>query len=710
MQVPTNKKLPAISKEDCCVHCGKQGHKEAKCWKKMRETRKKIEKTKAKQNTSNSVNQKPSQKTRKKTKKQKRKEKLRNIELSLAGLNKLNFPTTTDMLSDPNIWIGDTGATCDSTAFKEDMVNVQAPHASDNITYGQGEGVKPQSIGDIAGTVCDKEGNELGHVKLNKVKYLPEANFNLFSITRRLKEGWRLNGDDTAIWIYKGDKTIKFDIVVKTKDSLIFCMYMNRRKSPDTAVVSTETKKTVKMSIKTAHERLGHCDEEKTRKIAKHLGWELTRGNLPPCEGCTEARANQKIIPKDSDHGKAKEINGRIFLDISTIRDPEDMKVTVTKRNWRIMVDELTGMKFSDFFDTKNGMIEPTCEQFHKWEQRDIPVKQVRCDNAGENIKLEKRCASADWKLGINFEYTGKATPQRNHLAELAFTVLLGRARAMMQLANVPKETKYRLYKEAIKTATLLDGLVVSEINGKLGTRYEHWSGKNPQFINHLRTWGEAGTVKIKTDTTPKLGNRGTQCMFVGYATKSGGDVYRMWNPHTNRLMITRDIIWLKRMYFAPEVPSVLTEVANPERIKVDGAIIEAREESSKAQSTSKLPATVKVKYTDDSGKENITNIDTTESTENSAGETELTPSGERIINKIDTTVRTRSGRESKAPERLGYAGVQLTGPEQYYYQRQGTNMNYYSILAEATEQEFQRGEIAVVGAGLGGGFENTQE
>lgn len=44
-------------------------------------------------------------------------------------------------------------------------------------------------------------------------------------------------------------------------------------------------------------------------------------------------------------------------------------------------------------------------------------------------------------------------------------------------------------------------------------------------------------------------------CMFVGYeyAPNHGGDVYRMWNPKTNRVHFTRDVIWLKRMYFKPE-------------------------------------------------------------------------------------------------------------------------------------------------------------
>ena len=48
-----------------------------------------------------------------------------------------------------------------------------------------------------------------------------------------------------------------------------------------------------------------------------------------------------------------------------------------------------------------------------------MPVKIVSFDNGGENIKLEERCNSVDWKLCIKFEYIGRATPQRNHLAEL---------------------------------------------------------------------------------------------------------------------------------------------------------------------------------------------------------------------------------------------------------------------------------------------------
>jgi hypothetical protein len=81
--------------------------------------------------------------------------------------------------------------------------------------------------------------------------------------------------------------------------------------------------------------------------------------------------------------------------------------------------------------------------------------------------------------------------------------------------------------------------------------------GKTPEWASHLRTFGEAGTVKIKADTTSKLHGRGVQCMFVGYAENHKGGVYRMWNPKTRKIYITRDVIFLKLMLFQTTVDKV---------------------------------------------------------------------------------------------------------------------------------------------------------
>jgi hypothetical protein len=96
------------------------------------------------------------------------------------------------------------------------------------------------------------------------------------------------------------------------------------------------------------------------------------------------------------------------------------------------MVDERTQLKFSDFFDTKNGMVEETCEQLHRWKESGREAKIIRLNNAGENKLLQQRSQSEDWKLNIDYEFTARDTSHQSHLAELGFTHLTNYGRALM--------------------------------------------------------------------------------------------------------------------------------------------------------------------------------------------------------------------------------------------------------------------------------------
>jgi hypothetical protein len=128
-----------------------------------------------------------------------------------------------------------------------------------------------------------------------------------------------------------------------------------------------------------------------------------------------------------------------------------------------------------------------------------MPVNFVRCDNAWENIKFKERANIVAWQLNINFEFTPRATPQHNSLAETGFATLLKRARALMADANVPLELRYRSYTEVIRTAAKLDSLVVIKRQGMEMTRYEiFYQGIKPKWAAHLRTWGEAGVVQLQ--------------------------------------------------------------------------------------------------------------------------------------------------------------------------------------------------------------------
>ena len=238
-----------------------------------------------------------------------------------------------------------------------------------------------------------------------------------------------------------------------------------------------------------------------------------------------------------------------MYLDIQTFK-AKPGEPAYSKPHMCMRVVAPMQLKFASFHQSKNGMIEPVCQQLHKWKQKNIGVDTIRCDNAGENKGLRARTESAAWKLGIDYEFTARDTPQQNHLAEIAISNINNRGRALLYRAHVPKRHKRKLFREAWLTAVKLDGLEVVTLNHITKTRYEHLFGTNPSFANHLRTWGEAGTVKLKTSTTPKMHTKGTACMFVGYTNDHTGDCYRMWNPITNMVHETRDVLWLNRMYF----------------------------------------------------------------------------------------------------------------------------------------------------------------
>ena len=272
---------------------------------------------------------------------------------------------------------------------------------------------------------------------------------------------------------------------------------------------------------------------------------------LGHCEYCAIGKAKQKNVIQRSKHVKAKIPGYRIFLDIKTLRKPKEKNILfVEKNNMRMLVDEFSGCGFTRWFSTKDGMVEPTIELFNMWKQNGIDVSIIRCDNAGENMRLEKRLASAEWKMPLKFEYTARNTPQQNHLAELKIFLICNKARAALVRAHVPNEYRFRIFPKFVEGITQLDWLVTVEIENVTKTRIEHFGKQIPKFAKKLRILGEAGVVTTKKKMQSAIQDRGTLCMFVSYCPNADGDVYTMYDPITNQGYRTRDIIWLKRMYF----------------------------------------------------------------------------------------------------------------------------------------------------------------
>ena len=85
-----------------------------------------------------------------------------------------------------------------------------------------------------------------------------------------------------------------------------------------------------------------------------------------------------------------------------------------------------------------------------------------------------------------------------------------------MYAANMPKHVQYKVFPYVFQTVTKLDWLVPVKINEVTKMRKVHFDGNKPKCIEHMHVIGEAGVVKTRTKTTPKISDRGITCMFVG--------------------------------------------------------------------------------------------------------------------------------------------------------------------------------------------------
>jgi len=68
--------------------------------------------------------------------------------------------------------------------------------------------------------------------------------------------------------------------------------------------------------------------------------------------------------------------------------------------------------------------------------------------------------------------------------------------------------------------------------------------------------------VKVLNPTN-KLSDKGIKAIFVGYAEKHAGNVYRFMNPSTNRIVLFRDVKWLERKFGEEKnvKPSIISNV-----------------------------------------------------------------------------------------------------------------------------------------------------
>ena len=175
----------------------------------------------------------------------------------------------------------------------------------------------------------------------------------------------------------------------------------------------------------TLHQLLGHPSEEITRTMGLKSGVQM-RGVMNHCEGCELGKMRQKNVIKEQ-VPRAKEVGDRMFMDISSIK----YRSIGGAKYWVLFMDDNSGFLISKFLKQKSDLAREGLMLMKRLkDQYRIEIKIIRCDNAGENKKMDDACI--EQRMGIKFEYTAVGTHQQNGRVERKFSTLYGRIRSMM--------------------------------------------------------------------------------------------------------------------------------------------------------------------------------------------------------------------------------------------------------------------------------------
>lgn len=489
-----------------CNYCKKYGHREVDCFKKKREQGKPAENANASFETKT------------------------EIVLTVCEVCSLVDEDDHKIQS----WVGDSGASSHMVNSLDGVTDVV--HASTTVKIGDSTCMEATKRGRYKGTVMQADGSETA-ISMD-VLYVPDLWINLFSITAALSKGASLSNDKDVILVTYQDKQLKFDRKSSTGSGHTMGVLIKPTISDEHASLST-SQITKRIDVNVMHSLLGHPSEAKTRATCKHFGISCFN-NLVACEFCKLGKAHQTKLKKFNANKSTVPLQ-RVFIDICPIKSTS----MGNKRNWLLIVDEATKYKWSHFLSHRSDVVQTMVQFFRDMKNEKHPVAIVRCDNAGENTAIIEAAKSSGF-YEIKFEFTAPGTPQQNGVVERSFPTLLGRVRAMMNQAGFTRSMRNDMWAECARTATMLE-------NAMPGVDYDppvhRLYGKQFNWIQSLRVFGEIAVVKNIEAHPRKLDNKGKIVMFLGYPDNHPSKTYRFLNLGTKRIIISRDVSWLDKMW-----------------------------------------------------------------------------------------------------------------------------------------------------------------
>lgn len=361
---------------------------------------------------------------------------------------------------------------------------------------------------------------------VNEVLYVPELQYNLFSIRRVGKLGMRITFERDQVKIVRNDEVVAVGSVA---GKLYVLNAMVKRGHVNEALVSSSLSQ-----YELWHRRFGHIGKSGLRKLVRDdmvkgvtLKSEAFVGGevCEPCMMGKHARQPFDDVPLP----RSKRPLELVHSDVCGAFTPAAWN---GKRFFVTFTDDFTHFCAVYLLTTKDEVFEAFQQYTSMAENHfDRKIARIRCDNGGEYVSndFSEYCKAN----GVTMEKTIPYTPQQNGVSERLNRTILDRARAMVHDAGVTK----RLWGEAVQAAVyVINRSPTAALQKK--TPYEMWYGHKPD-VSKLRIWGSKAYSFIPKEKRTKLDARSEACYFVGY----GPTGYRLWNHQKQKVYLARDVV-----------------------------------------------------------------------------------------------------------------------------------------------------------------------
>jgi len=372
----------------------------------------------------------------------------------------------------------------------------------------------------------------------------------IISINALRKDGWKLvdNGNAKHTSLVKDNCCITF---TEKKNNLHYLQAVqvseginNIQTIPPGDLPSTLTcpKGYKTMNINLFHDLHGHDGLPRMKAKAKHLCFHLT-GNLKSCDACLAVKTKAKPIQRKTTN-PATAPNEQMFLDTT---GPFKVRTGTCGKLTNLFLfglsDKFSSKMLFGFGTKKSELINFVRESWDVCKGRNLPIKHINMDNAGENLAVEDFCR----KNNVDYKFTPPDTPKLNGQIERQFAIRLQKAMVLMVNAGLNKVARSNrtILMEAIKTASFLYD-ECPQANDESCPNEKWYSEEYKVRVKpeHYVQFGRIGFVANKRTHVKKNETRSNAMMMVGYALNSPSGTYRMYHPRTNLVIETNSVGW----------------------------------------------------------------------------------------------------------------------------------------------------------------------